>query len=164
MQSIEGFVISRYMSINQRIKQLEQKKLYKRWAFYQQSFYTSIAYTGYEVIPQSIKADKAIENLDEQIQLIDHQIEVLKMKWGFWKKFLSSLSVADQQYLKNKYIKGHICINERLDRLATEEIEEINQAIELCYCAEDVIQESIELVENDFIGNIGRLLDFMGVQ
>lgn len=163
MEGIEEYVIGRYMVIGQRINLLEKKKHYKRWAFYQQSFYTSVTYTGYEIIAQSIKADKAVENLDERMRLIDHQIEILKMKQDFWKKFLSSLSAADQQYFKNKYIKRHVCINDRLDRLATEEIAEINQAIAMCYCTKQEYAEPIELVENDFMCNIDRLLDVVGV-
>jgi hypothetical protein len=163
MESLEEYVIGRYMTIDQRISRLEQKKRYKRWAFYQQSFYTSIAYTGYEIVSQSIKADKAIENLDERMRPIDHQVGILKMKQGFWKKFFSSLSAGNQRYFKNKYIQGYDCLNERLDQLATEEIEEINQAIVMCYCTKTEYKEQIELVENDFMGNIDRLLNVVGV-
>ncbi|WP_430598330.1 hypothetical protein [Enterococcus sp. AZ177] len=88
MKSLDEFVISQYMTIEKRIENLKQKKAYKHWEFYQQSFYTSIAYTGYEIISQSIKADKAIERLDETLRMIDHHIEILKMKQGFWNKFL----------------------------------------------------------------------------
>lgn len=163
MESMDEFIISRYMTIDRRIEQLKQKKAYIHWEFYQQSFCTNIAYTGYEIISQSIKADKAIEKLDERMRLIEHQIEILKLKQQFWNKFLSSLTAEEQKYFHNKYIKGYVCLNERLDQLATEEIEEINQAIVMCFCTKSEYKEPIELVENDFMGNIDRLLDVVGV-
>lgn len=52
MERLEEFVISRDMTIEQRIEQLKQKIIYKQWAFYQQSFYRNIAYTGYEIVCQ----------------------------------------------------------------------------------------------------------------
>lgn len=64
MESMDEFTISQYMILDKRIEQLRQKKVYKHWAFYQQSFYTTIAYTGYEVVAQAIRADRAIEKLD----------------------------------------------------------------------------------------------------
>lgn len=163
MRSLEEFAISQYMTINNRIEHLKQKKAYKHWEFYQQSFYTSIAYTGYEIISQSIKADKAIERLDETLRTIDHHIEILKMKQGFWNKFLSSLTAEERKYFHDKYIKGYVCLNERLDKLATEEIEEISQAIVMCYCTKTEYVEPVEIVENDFMGNIDRLLNTVGV-
>lgn len=163
MESLDEFIIRQYMTMNQRIKKLEQKKVYKRWAFYQQSFYTSIAYTGYEIVCQSIKADKAIERLDETLRKIDQHIKKLEMKQGFWNKFLSSLTAEEQQYFYNKYIKGYVCINERLDQLANEEIAEINQAIVMCFCTKTEYVEPVELIENDFMGNIDRLLDVVEV-
>lgn len=163
MQSLEEFIISQYMMMGKRIEQLKQKKRYKHWAFYQQSFNTSIVYTGYEIVSQSIKADKAIERLDGTLRTIEHHIEILEMKQGFWNKFLSSLTAEEQQYFHNKYIKGYVCLNERLDHRATEEIEEINQAIVMCYCTKTEYKEPIELVENDFMDNIDRLLDVVGV-
>lgn len=163
MGSLEEFAISQYMMIGKRIEQLIQKKAYKHWAFYQQSFCTTIAYTGYEIISQSIKADKAIERLDETLRMIDHHIEILKMKQGFWNKFLSSLTAEERKYFHDKYIKGYVCLNERLDQLATEEIEEISQAIVMCYCTKTEYVEPVEIVENDFMGNIDRLLNAVGV-
>ncbi|EGO7832338.1 hypothetical protein FH947_001906 [Enterococcus faecalis] len=163
MESIDEFTISQYMALDSRIKHLRQKKIYKHWAFYQQSFCTTIAYTGYEVVAQAIRADRAIEKLDGTLRLIDHRIEILNMKNKFWKKFLSSLSSEERQYFQDKYIKGHIRLNGRLDNLATEEIDEINQAITMCFCTKSEYKEAIQLVENDFMGNIDRLLNVVGV-
>ncbi|MFG5502023.1 hypothetical protein ACFJYO_16670, partial [Enterococcus faecalis] len=78
MERIDEIIISQYMKLNQRIERLKQKKRYKHGLFYQQTFHTTIAYTGYEIISQSIKVDKAIEKLDETLRLIDHQIEILE--------------------------------------------------------------------------------------
>ena len=163
MESLEEFAISQYMMIDVRIKQLVQKKAYKHWAFYQQSFCTTIAYTGYEIVSQSIKADKAIERLDETLRTIDHHIEILKMKQSFWNKFLFSLTEEEQKYFHDKYIKGYVRLNERLDQLANEEIAEINQAIVMCFCTKTEYVEPVELIENDFMGNIDRLLDVVEV-
>lgn len=163
MESLDEFAISQYMMIDVRIKQLVQKKAYKHWAFYQQSFCTTIAYTGYEIVSQSIKADKAIEKLDETLRAIEHHIEILKMKQGFWNKFLSSLTAEERKYFHDKYIKGYVRLNERLDQLGNEEIAEINQAIVMCFCTKTEYVEPVELIENDFMGNIDRLLDVMEV-
>ncbi|MDU3686269.1 MAG: hypothetical protein E7G01_10490 [Enterococcus faecalis] len=159
MERIEEFVISRYMTIEQRIEQLKQKIIYKQWAFYQQSFYTNIAYTGYEIVCQSIKVDKAIETLDETVDVIQHQIEILEVKKHYWQKFLTSLPRKEQQYFHDKYIRGYECVNERLDRLATEETEEIAEAVSLRYIENKDYIKPIELVENDFMGNIDKLLN-----
>lgn len=163
MERMNEFIINRYMTIDRRIEQLQWKKKYKRWAFYQQTFCTTTAYTGYEVVAQAIKTDKAIEKLDETLRLIDHQLEILKMKQGFWHKFITLLSSKEQQYFHDKYIKGYICTNEHLERLAMEEIDEIGQAIAMCYCTKQEYQEPIKLVENDFMGNIDRVLEAVGV-
>lgn len=151
------------MFVARCIGHLQRTKKYKRWLFYQQYFYTSITYTGYEVIAQSVKADKAVEALEGTLRAIDHQIEILKMKQGFWKKFLASLTVEERSYFHKRYILGYVCLNERLDTLALEEIEEISQAIVMRYCTMEEYQEPIELIEDDFMGNIDRLLAVVGV-
>lgn len=163
MERMDEFVLTQYMTIEKRIEQLQRKKKYKQWLFYQQSFYTSIVYTGYEVIAQSIKADKAVEALDGMLRAIDHQIEILQMKQGFRKKFLASLTARERSYFHKRYILGYVCLNERLDTLALEEIKEISQAIVMRYCTMEEYQEPIELIEDDFMGNIDRLLDVVGV-
>lgn len=163
MERIDEVIISQYLTLNQRINRLKQKKRYKHWLFYQQTFHTMIAYTGYEIVAQSLKPDKAIEKLDETIRLIDHQMEILTVKQRYWQEFFNALSSEEQRYFYVRYIKGYMCLNERLDRLALEEIEEINQAIEFRYCNKVEYQEPIQLIENDFMGNIDRLLEAVGV-
>lgn len=75
---------------------------------------------------------------------------------------MSSLSSEERQYFEDKYIKGYVCLNEYLDHLATEKIEEINRAITICYCTKSEYKEAIQLVENDFMGNLDRLLNVVG--
>lgn len=166
MESMDELTISRYMTLNNRIDELRKKKAYKQWAFYQQSFYTSIAYTGYEIISQSIKADKAIECLDEILRAIDSHIEKLELRQTFWNKFLSSLTPKEQDYFQKKYLRGHVVMNQYLDHLAMEEIIEINDAITLRYCTNEEDKEQIayaELIENDYAGNLERLLGVLEV-
>ncbi len=163
MERIDEMIISQYMKLNQRIERLKQKKRYIHWLFYQQTFHTMIAYPGNEIVAQAIKADKAIEKLDETLRIIDHQIEIVTRKHNYWQKFLNSLSMEEQGYFYARYIKGYVCLNDRLDRLALEEIEEINQAIVFRYCGQVDYQEPIQLIENDFMGNIDRLLEAVGV-
>lgn len=163
MESMDEYIISRYMMIDKRIEQLKQKKVYKQWAFYQQSFCTTIAYTGYEIVAQAIRADKAIETLDETLRVIDHQIEILEMKQGFWRKFLQSLTTEEQLFFHKKYIKGYVCLNERLDNLAIEEIGQINEAIAIRYATKREYAKPIQLIQNDFMGNIDRMLDVVEV-
>ena len=163
MQSLEYYVISRYMIIGKRINKLEQKKRYKRWMFYQQTFHTSVAYTGYEVIVEAIKTDKAIERLDETIRAIEQHIKLLEIKQRYWEKFFNGLSFQDRQYFTQKYIYGHQMINERLDRMALEEIDEIDNAIAFQYCAMTKYEEPrIELTKDDPQANIEAILEFLG--
>lgn len=104
-----------------------------------------------------------MEALEGTLRAIDHQIEILKMKQGFWKKFLASLTAGERSYFHKRYILGYVCLNERLDTLALEEIKEISQAIVMLYCTMEEYQEPIELIEDDFMGNINRLLAVVGV-
>lgn len=153
MESIDELAISQYMTLGDKIKKLNHRKSYLRWAFYQQTFHSKIVYTGYEIISESIKADRAIERLDETIRTIEQHIRLVKQKQHYWQDFLNSLSQQDRFYFTRKYLKGHTIINERLDRLALEEIDEIDRAIVFQFCS---MMEEDELEEIDFSMNDGQ--------
>lgn len=166
MENMDEFIIRRYMTIENRINELERKKSYKKWAFYQQSFYTSIAYTGYEIYSQSIRADKAVERLDEILRTIDRRIEKLKIRRYYWTTFFSTLTADEKNYFEKKYIMNYTMMNQHLDHLAMEEIVEINDAITLRYCTNEEGKEQIayaELIEDDYAGNLERLLGVLEV-
>lgn len=166
MQSIDELAISQYMTLADKVGKLQRRIKYLRWAFYQQTFHSRIVYTGYEIVSQAIKVDKAIERLDETIGTIEQHIKLIETKQRYWEDFLNSLSVQDRQYFINKYLKGYVVMNERLDSLALEEIDEINSAIVFQFCSlfeEEEDREHLELSTEDVQTSIDSILAFLEV-
>lgn len=165
MQSIDELAISQYMTLADKLGKLQQRIKYLHWVFYQQTFHSKIVYTGYEIVSQSIKADKAIERLDETIRTVEQHIKLIETKQRYWQAFLNSLSVQDHQYFINKYIKGYVVVNEYLDSLALEEIDEINSAIVFQFCSlfEEEDREHLELSAEDVQTSIDSILAFLEV-
>ena len=138
---------------------MHHRKRYKRWEFYQQSFYTNIGYTGYEIISQAIKPDSGIERLQLIIEAIDNHIGILKLKRKYWRRFLNSLAPQEQFYFKQKYVLGYQVDNIDIEKLAIEEIQEIIVAISFQLGIHDEDTDQEPLTENDFLGNLDLLLE-----
>lgn len=163
MQSLEEMEITHYMTLDQQIGSLYRRKRYKRWEFYQQSFYTATAYTELGVVSQAVRTEKAVERLELMLAIIDSHIRILTLKKKYWIQFLNNLAADEKRYFKRKYLLGHTANNERLDKLAIEEIQEIIVAISFQLGIRDEDTDQEPLIENDFLGNLDILLERVGV-
>lgn len=164
METFEEMEIQRYMDLRNEIGWLTQRKVIKRHEFYQQTFTSHVVYNGHEVVTQAIRVETGVINLDMLMRKLDIRIEIAKTKQCYWDKFIKSLSSEDQKYFFLKYVRGQQRTNERLDKLAAEEIQEIQEAISFRYGYRDEDTDRIELVPDDYLSNMDRiLLEMAGV-
>ena len=162
MTCLDEMEIFKFMNLKQTISELKIEKMIKYKEYYQQSFYTSTHYTGYEIFTKAIRPEQAVCELDKLMALIDKRIAIAEARLNYWMMFLNGLSRHERHYFTRKYVDGHLLLNNRLEKLAVEEIKEIQVAITFQFGYRDEDTDKIELVHNDYLSNIHTILNEVG--
>lgn len=162
MGDVERSDIVRYMNLADEIMILNYKRELYRLEFYQQSFYTSVVYDGINVSPQAIRVEGSVIRLYDKLDVLDEHIARVKDRLKYWDSFFYGLSSLEQEYMRAKYSHGKNLNNERVDKLALDEIEQIEEALCFQYGYKEMVVNSHTIRDGDFLGNLNRIMEAIG--
>ncbi|MGX6962380.1 hypothetical protein [Vagococcus xieshaowenii] len=163
MEQFDEQAIKKYMHLELLEKELVHSKERYRDERYQSSFCSHVVFGDLGIYSESIKPATFVEQLDRFNRIVDDRIKINQFKQKYWNKFMDSLEPYERNYLVDRFIKGYAVDNEQVKQKAIEEIEEITMAVSLWLGVEDEDTKEIELVQDDYLGNMDAILNAINI-
>ncbi|EST89899.1 hypothetical protein T233_01005 [Vagococcus lutrae LBD1] len=161
MEGYEQEDIQALMMIDKTIESLELRKKQKLYEWYQRTFATHVVYSDEGVRTAGIRPEQFMLEINEIERSIDKRIKICEIKDKYWKQFLETLESHERAYFFKKYKYGKKITNPRLDQLAYEELEEIEQAIEFHFTDKKVQAKKPIIIQGNFKQNMANILNVL---
>lgn len=145
--------ISNYFFLEKRIARTYERIRYFEGKFITSNFYTCIQERDEDVTTVAFNIEREVVNYVTAVQQAERHIRIMEYKHRHFTRFMQELPFSEREYLLSRYKYNEEVLNERLDRLLTDEVAEIEEAVSYRFDkAEENMQGLQEVAE---INNLG---------
>lgn len=159
--------IYRYFQLQQKIKNIDLRKIVLKEMFYAQTMQTYTTIDNGELRVSSFRVERHIPSMLDTLEKMDRYKGRLKMRLNHFNRFLDSLTDRECAELEEEYINCQYQVNPitTLERAVYDEIIEIEEAAAWMYGYPPETQEDINFsIKDDVIRqNFEDMLERLGI-
>lgn len=143
--------IKNYFHLHKRIQKTKQRMIQEEIRFNSRNYYTCIQEVQDEVRTVAFRIDREVTDYVTSIQQAELYLEILYFKQDHFNRFMHSLNYQEREYLYQRYKNDLPTINDRLDEVISDEVQEIEDAIQLRYgdLIREITKTEIERVQHE---------------
>lgn len=144
--------LSQYFFLKKRIARTYERIRYFEEKFITSNFYTCIQERDEDVTTVAFNIEREVVNYVTAVQQAERHIRIMEYKHRHFTRFVQELPFSEREYLLSRYKYNEEVLNERLDRLLTDEVAEIEEAVRYRFDLELPLQKQLDSIstENHF--------------
>lgn len=121
--------IATYFFLDKQIAETYKRIRHYETMFNSSNFYTCIQERYEDVTTVAFNIEREVVNYVTAVQQAERHIRIMAYKHRHFNRFMQALPSGEREYLISRYKHNEEVLNERLDRLLTDEVAEIEEAV-----------------------------------
>lgn len=151
--------IENYFHLKKRIYKAEKRIKKNEEHFKHKNYYTCTQERYEELTTVAFNVEREVIYYVDSLKAIEQHISILKYKLHHFTKFWQTLNHDERQYYLARYKYEQATINDRLDKIITEEVAEIEEAVWHHFGNDN--ERMIPNIISDPQENLNQMLNFL---